>query len=143
MMKWKPSIWVLSALWILSGLPAAAQTVEETFSEDISKFKITAPNSQWKFTPRSVSPGPIRATPRFIYPVNRFLPNVTVRVLALPSSITQLNQFVEDDLKEMPKEIEVVEKSPFSIEGWKVLRSVFSRNYGQKVSLWRLKGPGK
>ena len=64
--------------------PALSQVLEQTFSESLADFKISSPNPKWSFAPRSITPGPIRATLRFFSVVDRFVPNVTVQVMARP-----------------------------------------------------------
>lgn len=120
-MKGKRTATILLILGAVSGplcpnLPA--QILEQTFSENIADFSISTPNSQWFFTPRSITPGPLRATLRFQSPINKFVPNVTVRVRPVADPKAKLKEWVEEDLKHLPKEMQIIEKKQISHQNW-------------------------
>ncbi len=113
MKKPRPLIFIILLLFGLGNFASDksySQILEQTISEDIAEFKISTPGPRWIIAPRSVSPGPVRATLRFESPVNQFIPNVTVRVLALEDPKIPLEQWIERDLKELPSFIEIEEK---------------------------------
>jgi hypothetical protein len=113
------SVFVLCP-WLIALGPASAtgQVLEQTFSENLAEFSISTPNERWTFAPRSITPGTLRATLRFQTPVDQFIPNVTVRVMPVYNPQTQLKDVVEEDLKAMPAEVEILSQEPMKHGSW-------------------------
>jgi len=114
-------LWHYRLLLILSlsliSVQALAQILEQTFSDSVAQFKISTPNPRWFLAPRSVTPGPTRATLRFEVPVYQFVPTVTVRVLPLVKEKTTLDPWIEADLKDLPDNIIVEKKEKIKHKG--------------------------
>lgn len=111
--------------FILGGWPQAvpAQVLQQTFSDSLANFSISSPNDQWYFTPRSITPGPVRATLRFQVPVDKFVPNVTVRVIPVRDPNLKLKDLVEEDMNSLPKGVEVQTKKEIKhgkLEGYEI-----------------------
>jgi photosystem II reaction center protein PsbP len=116
---------VVLLAWILAALPgrSSGQVLEQTFSENLADFSISTPNAQWTFAPRSITPGPLRATLRFQSSVDQFVPNVTVRVTASTNPQTLLKDIIANDLKALPQEVEILSKKSIrhdSVEGYEI-----------------------
>jgi len=94
-----------------------AQVLKQSFSESLADFKISTPSAQWLFAPRSIAPGAILATLRFESAVNKFFPNVTVRVLPLFDKKIELEKWVTEDLSQLPDDVKVVEKKKITHQG--------------------------
>lgn len=123
-MKSRLCILILMVLVWGRPTPCFAIILNESFSEDLAGFSITSPNPDWKFAPRSVAPGPVRATLRFKTSVDKFVPNVTVQVVFLNKKVP-LEKWVEEDLSKLPKTMKVEEKKPIDHNGRKGFEIVF------------------
>ena len=106
----------LGFLTVFQTNEASAQVLEQTFSENLADFSISTPNAKWFLAPRSVAPGPVRATLRFQTPVDKFSPNATVRVTPLAQKDATAEKIVEQDLKSLPASIKILEKGPVEQE---------------------------
>ena len=96
---------------------AKTQILEQTFTENLADFKISTPNHNWYFVPRTAVPGPLRATIRFKFPVNKFVPNTTVQVAALPKKNVNLEKWVQESLSGLPPQVEVQKKKKINHKG--------------------------
>jgi hypothetical protein len=135
------SIVLVFTLWTL---PVSAQVIEQTFSEDIANFKISTPNPLWKFAPRSISPGIVRANLRFETPVEHFVPNATVQVTPLPDEKTTLEALVEKDLASLADSVEVEKKSTVEhrgITGYEIW--LYDKKTDLKFQQWVFLAKGK
>jgi len=134
-------IWVSLSFFTSNGV---AQVLEQTFSENLADFEISTINPKWYFAPRSVSPGPVRATIRYKTPVNRFTPSVVVQVVALPNKKITLEKFVKKDIDSLPKHVEVINQTPIKHEGVKGLQLGFKDKENQIQFLqWVFLSKGK
>ena len=106
--------------WLVASGPTLShgQVLQQTFSETLAEFSISTPDEKWHFMPRSLIPGPLRATLRFQSAVDQFIPNVTVRVTAVHTPQTNLKELVEEDLKEFPPEMEILGQSSIKHGPW-------------------------
>jgi hypothetical protein len=114
-MKWiRPWSILILCGWFTTSWPgvSAGQVLQQTFSENLAEFSISSPDERWHFTPRSVTPGPLRATLRFQSAVDQFVPNVTVRVTGLPNPQVKLADLVEEDIKTLSSEVEILSQGP-------------------------------
>lgn len=111
------ALFLMTFLSLLLSPFAQTQVMEQTFREDVAKFQITAPNPDWRLAPRSVSPGPIRASIRYKIPVDQFTPNVTVRVGLLPGEDWTLERLLKKDLQDLPEHIQVKKKEKMTHDG--------------------------
>jgi hypothetical protein len=118
-----PILILFGCVFVAWPLSSFSQILEQTFSENLADFSISTPNPQWTFAPRSITPGPLRATLRFQTSVDQFIPNVTVRVTAVFNPQTKLKDLIEEDLKGLPQEIEILSKETIrqgSVEGFEI-----------------------
>lgn len=111
-------------LLLVSG-ESRSQVLEQTFSENVADFTISTPNEQWFLVPRSVDPGPVRATLRFETPVDKFTPNATVRVSPLIQKDLTAKKMVDRDLKKLPPTIKILEKKQVEQGGHKGYQVIF------------------
>ncbi len=106
-------------LWgtILSAQLAGAQVLQQTFTDTLANFKISTPDSRWIFEPRGMDPGSIKLTMRFESPLHQFVPNVNVRVFPLADPEAKLNDWIAEELKNLPEKLQLVEKKQISHRG--------------------------
>lgn len=105
--------------------PAAAQVLEQTFSDSLAQFKVSTPNHHWKLEPRGIDPGDSKLTVRFEAPLHQFVPNVTVRVVEKVDPEKKLGDWVEEEIKGLPQGWEVMEKKDITHRGMKGVELVF------------------
>ncbi len=105
---------LLFLMVISAGHQAFSQVLEQTFSDSDAHFKISTPDAHWNFGPRERDEKTFKLLMRYESPVDNFIPNVTVQVQTAPEDGKDLKSWVEKDLENLPKGIELTQKKKIS-----------------------------
>lgn len=95
------------------------QVLEQTFTDAVANFKISTPNSQWHLEPRGSAPGAQRAVILFESALHQFVPNVTVRVLAVTGEPQKLEDWFQKELQSLPSALQIQDQKKITLGGLK------------------------
>ncbi len=109
----------LSLIFIFQFLSSLSfgQVLEQGFEDEAAHFRIRTPNEFWHMEPRGSDPGNLRWLAKFQFPVDLFIPNVTVQTEPSLGPDQPSEDWFQKNLQPIEAHLQILEKNKVARQG--------------------------